>query len=62
MPNLNDHADLSREARWLNFGLRNPLLPYFVCARGKGSDETARILMNEGFSRLWSVSENVHKS
>ena len=40
---LNAHADISRRARGLNFGLSLPLLPYFVYARRKGSGKTARM-------------------
>ena len=40
---FNIHAQLARGARCLNFGLRLPLLPYLVCARSKGSDETAHM-------------------
>ena len=37
------HANISRRARGLSFGLSRHLCPYFVCASGECSDETAQM-------------------
>ena len=42
-PHLNAHADESREAMGLTFGLSIPLRPYFMYARNKGFGETVRM-------------------
>ena len=40
---LNDHADVSRCAKYLRLGLRLSLLSYFVYARSEGSGESAQM-------------------
>ena len=43
MPLINAHADISKEARCLNFGLSFQLHPDFACAYSEGSDEAAHM-------------------
>ena len=52
---INAHAHLSSGATGLKFGLSLPLLPYFVCARSEGSDESAhmRRLVSAFAGRRW---------
>ena len=40
MPLVNTHADVSSEARDLNFGLSSHLHPYFVYVSSQGSGES----------------------
>ena len=40
---INDHSDISRVARGLNFGLSPHLHPYFVYTSSEGSGESANL-------------------
>ena len=43
MPIINDHVDVSSEARCLTFGLSLHLHPHFLYASSEGSGESARL-------------------